>query len=63
MDEKTITLTKHERDFMYNQIMARKQYFEKEMYEWAEVKDTKEMMRCAEGVSKCANIMNKILNS
>lgn len=61
--DKTITLTKEERDIIYFQLSARKEYFEEEMMKWAEKREMQEVKRCINAVEKIGGIMYKILNS
>lgn len=59
---KKITLSKDEVDFIYYQLLARKEYFEEDMAFWAEKKDTKEVLRCAKAIEKIDELNKKILN-
>jgi hypothetical protein len=55
--------TIQERDFIYNQINARKDYFEEDMQYWAERKNTQEVLRCAKAIEMIDSIMYKLLNN
>ena len=61
--DKTITLTKEERDIIYFQLSARKDYFEEDMMNWAKKGDTSEVKRCFNAMQKIEDVMNKIINS
>lgn len=57
-----MNLTKEEKEFVYFQLLARKQYFEQEMKEYAEQNNPPEMLRCAQAIEKLNQVMKKLLS-
>jgi hypothetical protein len=59
--DKQIKLTQEEVAFLYYQLLARKNYFEGDMLEWATKKDVSEVQRCAKAVDQIEKLMLRLL--
>ena len=62
MREKTISLTRYDAEFMYNQLLARKYVFQEQLKNWDSVNNTSEVERCSNAIIRIDNLLNQILN-
>jgi hypothetical protein len=58
---KAVLLSKDERHFIYNQLLARKYQCEEELLRWAERKDTDEILRVSNLINLIQQHMNKLI--
>lgn len=62
MENEEMEFTEEQKELIYNQLSARKLYFEEDMMDWAKQKNTKEVKRCADVAEQIDEVMKIILN-